>query len=81
MHFQTTNLSQSGFLKPPKRNEEDSVRVKTLNIIIYKTVTDLLSSYELNSEITAYNVEISKVGTQTSSFQALVNYSPEGIVP
>lgn len=67
--LRTTNLSQSGFLKPPKRNEEDSVRVKTLNIIIYKTVTDLLSSYELNSEISAYNVEISKVSL-TQDFSA-----------
>jgi len=58
---QSTAL-QSGFLKPSKQNKEDSVRVRTLNNIIYKAVTDLLSSYEVNSEISAYNVQISKVG-------------------
>ncbi|XP_077068645.1 putative ribosome-binding factor A, mitochondrial [Siphateles boraxobius] len=52
---------QPSFLKPSKRNKEDSVRVRTLNNIIYKAVTDLLSSYEVNSEISAYNVQISKV--------------------
>ncbi|XP_056123633.1 putative ribosome-binding factor A, mitochondrial [Rhinichthys klamathensis goyatoka] len=52
---------QPGFLKPSKRNKEDSVRVRTLNNIIYKAVTDLLSSYEVNSEISAYNIQISKV--------------------
>nr|XP_021322249.1 putative ribosome-binding factor A, mitochondrial isoform X1 [Danio rerio] len=67
--LRTTDISQYGFLKPPKRNVEDSVRVRTLNIIIYKTVTDLLSSYELNSEISAYNVEISKVSL-TKDFSA-----------
>uniref|UniRef100_A0A671LYN1 Ribosome binding factor A n=1 Tax=Sinocyclocheilus anshuiensis TaxID=1608454 RepID=A0A671LYN1_9TELE len=44
-----------------KRNKEDSVRVRTLNIIIYKAVVDLLSSYEVNSDLSAYNVQISKV--------------------
>ncbi|KAK7157713.1 hypothetical protein R3I93_009031 [Phoxinus phoxinus] len=52
---------QPGFLKPSKRNKEDSVRVRTLNNIIYKAVIDLLSSYEVNSEISTYNVQISKV--------------------
>ncbi|KAF4103197.1 putative ribosome-binding factor A, mitochondrial [Onychostoma macrolepis] len=59
--LQASALSQPGFLKPSKRNKEDSVRVRTLNIIIYKAVVDLLSSYEINSEISAYNMQISKV--------------------
>ncbi|XP_067305759.1 putative ribosome-binding factor A, mitochondrial [Pseudorasbora parva] len=59
--LQATALVQPGFLKPSKRNKEDSVRVRTLNNIIYKAVTDLLSSFEVNSEISAYNVQISKV--------------------
>lgn len=59
--LQASALSQPGFLKATKRNKEDSVRVRTLNIIIYKAVVDLLSSYELNSEISVYNVQISKV--------------------
>ncbi|XP_051720328.1 putative ribosome-binding factor A, mitochondrial [Ctenopharyngodon idella] len=59
--LQATAIGQPGFLKPSKRNKEDSVRVRTLNNIIYKAATDLLSSYEVNSEISAYNVQISKV--------------------
>uniref|UniRef100_A0A672SCW5 Ribosome binding factor A n=1 Tax=Sinocyclocheilus grahami TaxID=75366 RepID=A0A672SCW5_SINGR len=54
-----TALGQPGFLKPSTRNKEDRVRVRTLNIIIYKAVVDLLSSYEVNSEISAYNVSLS----------------------
>lgn len=59
--LQATALVQPGFLKPSKRNKEDSVRVRTLNNIIYKAVTDLLSSFEVNSEISSYNIQISKV--------------------
>ncbi|XP_052000066.1 putative ribosome-binding factor A, mitochondrial [Xyrauchen texanus] len=60
--LQSTSLGQTGFLKPSKkRNQEDSVRVRTLNNIIYKAVTDLLCSYEVNSEIPTFNVQISKV--------------------
>ncbi|KAI2655241.1 hypothetical protein H4Q32_017596 [Labeo rohita] len=57
--LQATALSQPGFLKPSKRSKEDSVRVRTLNIIIYKAVVDLLSSFEVNSEISVYNVSLS----------------------
>lgn len=78
LHFlpiQATAIGQPGFLKPSKRNKEDSVRVRTLNNIIYKAVTDLLSSYEVNSEISAYNVQISKVGCALpSNFRAIINY-------
>lgn len=74
--IQATAIGQPGFLKPSKRNKEDSVRVRTLNNIIYKAATDLLSSYEVNSEISAYNVQISKVGYVLSSkFHAIINYT------
>lgn len=72
---QASALSQPGFLKPTKRNKEDSVRVRTLNIIIYKAVVDLLSSYEVNSEISVYNVQISKVGYAIPSKSlTIINY-------
>lgn len=73
--IQASALSQPGFLKPSKRNKEDSVRVRTLNIIIYKAVVDLLSSFEVNSEISAYNVQISKVGyALPSKFLTIINH-------
>ncbi|XP_056617970.1 putative ribosome-binding factor A, mitochondrial [Triplophysa dalaica] len=59
--LQSRPLGLPDFLKPSKKNQEDSVRVRTLNNIIYKAVTDLLNSYEVNSEIAAYNIQISKV--------------------
>ncbi|XP_062847086.1 putative ribosome-binding factor A, mitochondrial [Trichomycterus rosablanca] len=54
--------AQPGFMKPAKkRNIEDSLRVRTLNTVLYKAVSDLLSSHEVNAEIPKYNVEITKV--------------------
>ncbi|KAL7874980.1 hypothetical protein SRHO_G00059500 [Serrasalmus rhombeus] len=54
--------AQSGFLTPvKKKNQEDSQRVRTLNIIVYKAVSDLLASHEVNAEIPSYSVEITKV--------------------
>ncbi|XP_030638617.1 putative ribosome-binding factor A, mitochondrial [Chanos chanos] len=49
-------------LKPQKkRNHEDNARVRVLNSILHKAVADMLSSHEVNSEIPAYGVEISRV--------------------
>lgn len=49
--------------------------MRTLNIIIYKAVVDLLSSYEVNSEISVYNVQISKVGyALPSKSLTIINY-------
>ncbi|KAI7806256.1 putative ribosome-binding factor A [Triplophysa rosa] len=59
--LQSRPLGLPDFVKPSKKNLEDSVRVRTLNNIIYKAVTDLLNSYEVNSDIAAYNIQISKV--------------------
>ncbi|XP_072535098.1 putative ribosome-binding factor A, mitochondrial [Salminus brasiliensis] len=54
---------QPGFLTPvkKKKDQQDSHRVRTLNIIVYKAVLDLLSSHEVNAELLSYNVEITKV--------------------
>ncbi|KAI4882453.1 hypothetical protein NFI96_033347, partial [Prochilodus magdalenae] len=59
---QPSPVGQSGFLTPAKKKtQEDSQRVRTLNIIIYKAVSDLLASHEVNAEIPSYSVEITKV--------------------
>ncbi|KAF5899985.1 putative ribosome-binding factor A, mitochondrial, partial [Clarias magur] len=59
---QSVITGQSGFMKPAKkRSMEDSLRVRTLNTILYKSISDLLSSHELNAQIPSYNVEITKV--------------------
>ncbi|XP_012673559.1 putative ribosome-binding factor A, mitochondrial [Clupea harengus] len=53
--------SQS-ILKPSKkRNPEDNSRVRVLNSILFKAVSDLLASYEVSPELPYFNVEISKV--------------------
>ena len=60
--------SQS-ILKPSKkRNPEDNSRVRVLNSILFKAVSDLLASYEVSPELPYFNVEISKVTTLTPSF-------------
>ncbi|KAB5586540.1 hypothetical protein PHYPO_G00002890 [Pangasianodon hypophthalmus] len=59
---QSVLTGQSGFMKPAKkRSMEDSLRVRTLNTILYKAISDLLSSHEVNAQIPSYNVEITKV--------------------
>lgn len=73
--FQSIITDQSGFTKPAKkRNMEDSLRVRTLNTILYKSISDLLSSHQVNAQLPGYNVEITKV-QQTSIliFQSLLN--------
>ncbi|XP_060726880.1 putative ribosome-binding factor A, mitochondrial [Tachysurus vachellii] len=60
--FQSIITDQSGFTKPAKkRSMEDSLRVRTLNTILYKSISDLLSSHQVNAQLPGYNVEITKV--------------------
>ncbi|XP_017322862.1 putative ribosome-binding factor A, mitochondrial [Ictalurus punctatus] len=59
---QSVVTGQSGFMKPAKkRSMEDSLRVRTLNTILYKSISDLLTSHEVNAQIPSYDVEITKV--------------------
>ncbi|KAK3551429.1 hypothetical protein QTP70_017304 [Hemibagrus guttatus] len=59
---QSILTNQSGFMKPAKkRSMEDSLRVRTLNTVLYKSISDLLSSHEVNAQLPGYNVEITKV--------------------
>ncbi|XP_060777309.1 putative ribosome-binding factor A, mitochondrial isoform X1 [Neoarius graeffei] len=59
---QSVLTGQTGFMKPAKkRSLEDSLRVRTLNTILYKSISDLLSSHEVHAQLPSYNVEITKV--------------------
>ncbi|KAI5105785.1 putative ribosome-binding factor A, mitochondrial [Silurus meridionalis] len=59
---QSVLTGPSSSMKPAKkRTTEDSLRVRTLNTILYKAISDLLSSHEVHAEIPSYNVELTKV--------------------
>ncbi|TRY94698.1 hypothetical protein DNTS_021597 [Danionella cerebrum] len=53
--------AQLDFMNPTKPQKVVSARAKILNGVIYKSVTDLLNSHELNFDISSYNVEVTKV--------------------
>ncbi|XP_030067920.1 LOW QUALITY PROTEIN: putative ribosome-binding factor A, mitochondrial [Microcaecilia unicolor] len=46
---------------PPKRKREDSIRMRALNVILYRAVTDLLNSAEVSLELYNLQAELSKV--------------------
>ncbi|KAK1173375.1 putative ribosome-binding factor A, mitochondrial [Acipenser oxyrinchus oxyrinchus] len=46
---------------PQKGSREDSIRMRTLNTILYKAITDLISTYEVSPQLYDLGVEISKV--------------------
>ncbi|XP_038652930.1 putative ribosome-binding factor A, mitochondrial [Scyliorhinus canicula] len=49
-------------LKPQRKmQKEDSIRLRTLNNILYKAITELVNSNEVSSEVYDQKVEISKV--------------------
>ncbi|KFO19488.1 putative ribosome-binding factor A, mitochondrial [Fukomys damarensis] len=52
-----------------KTRKEDYVRLRALNGLLYKALTDLLSTPEVNQEVYDLNVELSKVSL-TSDFSA-----------
>lgn len=45
-----------------KTRKEDHVRVRALNGLLYKALTDLLCTPEVSQELYDLNVELSKVG-------------------
>lgn len=52
----------NGILKPSKkRNPEDNTRLRMLNSILFKSISDLLASHEVSPELPHLNVELSKV--------------------
>ncbi|XP_035386817.1 putative ribosome-binding factor A, mitochondrial isoform X2 [Electrophorus electricus] len=54
-------VGQSGFKRPTKNKGQDSLRVRMLNTILYKALSDLLTSHEVSADIPDYSVEITKV--------------------
>ncbi|CAH2284540.1 ribosome-binding factor A, mitochondrial [Pelobates cultripes] len=56
-----------------KEHREDSIRMRTLNSILHKTLTDLLRTPEISNEIYNLNLELSKVSI-TADFSACRAY-------
>lgn len=50
-----------GFKTPNKRNEEGNSRLRVLNSLLFKAVSELLVSHEVNPKLPYLNVDISKV--------------------
>ncbi|KAJ8013245.1 hypothetical protein DPEC_G00051260 [Dallia pectoralis] len=72
--------SQAGALKPPKRRgEDDNMRIRILNSILYKAISDLLNSPEVNSEIYKYSVEISRVSLPADFSSCRVYWKTSGV--
>lgn len=61
-----------------KAKKEDTVRLKALNGLLYKALTELLSTPEVSQEVYELNVELSKVSV-TSDFSACRVYWKIGV--
>uniref|UniRef100_A0A8C2VM53 Ribosome binding factor A n=1 Tax=Chinchilla lanigera TaxID=34839 RepID=A0A8C2VM53_CHILA len=61
-----------------KTRKEDHVRLRALNGLLYKALTDLLSTPEVSQEVYDLNVELSKVSL-TSDFSACRVYWKTGL--
>ncbi|XP_067913462.1 putative ribosome-binding factor A, mitochondrial isoform X2 [Heterodontus francisci] len=54
--------SLANVLKPQRKmQKEDTFRMRTLNNVLYKAITELLNSNEVNPEVYDHKVELSKV--------------------
>ncbi|XP_041039257.1 putative ribosome-binding factor A, mitochondrial [Carcharodon carcharias] len=54
--------SLENVLKPQRKvQKEDTIRMRTLNNVLYKAITELLNSNEVSPEVYDHKVEISKV--------------------
>ncbi|XP_064817337.1 putative ribosome-binding factor A, mitochondrial isoform X2 [Oncorhynchus masou masou] len=72
--------SQHSALKPPKkRSQEDNMRTRVLNSILYKAITDLLSSPEVNYEVYNYSVDISRVSLPADFSSCRVYWKTSGV--
>ncbi|XP_029502334.1 putative ribosome-binding factor A, mitochondrial [Oncorhynchus nerka] len=72
--------SQFSALKPPKkRSQEDNMRTRVLNSILYKAITDLLSSPEVNYEVYNYSVDISRVSLPADFSSCRVYWKTSGV--
>nr|XP_046195688.1 putative ribosome-binding factor A, mitochondrial [Oncorhynchus gorbuscha] len=72
--------NQFSALKPPKkRSQEDNMRTRVLNSILYKAITDLLSSPEVNYEVYSYSVDISRVSLPADFSSCRVYWKTSGV--
>ncbi|XP_035622202.2 putative ribosome-binding factor A, mitochondrial isoform X1 [Oncorhynchus keta] len=72
--------NQFSALKPPKkRSQEDNMRTRVLNSILYKAITDLLSSPEVNYEVYNYSVDISRVSLPADFSSCRVYWKTSGM--
>ncbi|KAM6453569.1 putative ribosome-binding factor A, mitochondrial isoform 1-T1 [Liasis olivaceus] len=67
MLFEPSSLASVLKLTPPKMRKEDSIRKKTLNVLLFNAVRDLLSTPEAGEELYNLNVEVFKASL-TSDF-------------
>uniref|UniRef100_UPI00398F6FCE putative ribosome-binding factor A, mitochondrial n=1 Tax=Pristiophorus japonicus TaxID=55135 RepID=UPI00398F6FCE len=77
--YKPSNLEN--VLKPQRKmQKEDTIRMRSLNNILYKAITELLNSNEVSPEVYDHKVEISKV-VLTVDFSACRAYwVPSGLV-
>ncbi|XP_062321560.1 putative ribosome-binding factor A, mitochondrial isoform X2 [Osmerus eperlanus] len=72
--------SQTDFVKiPKKQSQEDTQRTRILNSVLYKAISELLTSPELNSKVINYGVEISKVSMSPDFSSCRVYWKISGV--
>uniref|UniRef100_W5MPB1 Ribosome binding factor A n=1 Tax=Lepisosteus oculatus TaxID=7918 RepID=W5MPB1_LEPOC len=79
IHKPSTSQDAVKFTPPPKTRREDSIRMRALNSILYRAISDLLSSNEVSSEICELSLEISKVSLPLDFSCCRVYWKTSGI--
>ncbi|KAL0963530.1 hypothetical protein UPYG_G00307620 [Umbra pygmaea] len=69
----------SGLMPPKKRGQDDNMRSRILNSILYKAVADLLSSPDVSSEVCNYSVEITRVSLSADFSSCRVYWKTSGV--
>lgn len=65
-----------------KARKEDTIRLRALNGLLYKAVTELLCTPEVSQEVYDLNVEVSKVSTgQNWGQEGTGLVLPEPVIP
>ncbi|XP_072139704.1 uncharacterized protein [Mobula birostris] len=73
--------SLENMLKPQhKMQKEDTLRMRALNKVLYKAITDLLNSTEVSPEVFEEKVEISKVRLTVDFSACRVYWVPSGLL-
>ncbi|XP_051872911.1 putative ribosome-binding factor A, mitochondrial [Pristis pectinata] len=68
-------------LKPQRKmQKEDTIRMRALNAILYKAITDLLNSTEVSEEVYDEKVEISKVQLTVDFSACRAYWVPSGLL-